>query len=227
MTVQDINKLAAYLDSTNLQPDASHHDIEKLCEEAVHHNMAAVCVHPYRVALCQSLVSCSSVKVCTVIGFPLGANMLATKLSEARQAISDGADELDMVINLAAVKDHDFHLAEQEVRSLASLKIDHSMLLKVIVETARLTTSELRDLSRWLGDWGADFIKTSTGFAERGVSLEDIETIQSTRNPHLKIKASGGVRTLAFAQQLIAAGADRIGTSQAVNILREMEAQRQ
>lgn len=219
----DIKTLAGYLDSTNLHPDARQQDIEVLCQEAVEYQMAAVCVHPCRVAAALQILSGTKVHLATVVGFPLGANLTSTKLFEAEQALKQGADEIDMVINLAALKDRDYHLLEHEVSSLAGLKTDYSLVLKVIVETALLTSQELADMSRLLGKWGADYIKTSTGFASRGVSVQDIETIQKHRSPDLKIKASGGVRTLAFARQLIDLGVDRIGTSQAGAILREME----
>jgi len=215
--------IASYLDSTNLQPDAQWADIARLCQEAVAHKMAAVCVHPYWVTRVHSLLMDTPVKVATVVGFPLGANVTKTKLYEARQALQDGAHELDMVINLAALRAGDYHLLEKEVRTLASLKVDYSLVLKVIVETALLTPQQLASITRLLGEWGADYIKTSTGFAARGASLEDLHIIRANRNSSLKIKASGGIRTLDFALQLIDAGADRIGTSSAISLIREME----
>lgn len=216
--------LANLLDSTNLKADAPAREMEMLCQEAVAYGMAAVCIHPYRVELAARLLSGTPVQVCTVVGFPLGANLPATKLYEARCALSQGADELDMVINLAALKDRNYRLLEREVRNLAGLKIDHRLVLKVIVETAVLTPQELADLTCWVSDWGADYIKTSTGFGARGVSWADIETIKAHKSSQLKIKASGGIRTPDLALKLQAAGVDRIGTSQAGAILREMEA---
>jgi deoxyribose-phosphate aldolase len=215
--------IASYLDSTNLQPDAQWADIARLCQEAVFYQMAAVCVHPYWVNRVHSLLMDTPVKVATVIGFPLGANVLETKLCETHQALQDGAHELDMVINLAALKAGDYHLLEKEVRTLVSLKVDHPLVLKVIVETALLTPPQLATITRLLGEWGADYIKTSTGFAARGASLEDLHIIGANRNSSLKIKASGGIRTRGFALELIEAGADRIGTSSAISLLREVE----
>lgn len=217
-------KLASYLDSTNLKPDAQWADIERLCQEAVDNQMAAVCVHPYWVTRVHRLLIGTPVKLAAVIGFPLGSNLVSTKLFEARQAIKDGADELDMVINLSALKEGDYNLLEKEVRTLVSLKVDYSLVLKVIVETALLNSGQLASITRLLGEWGADYIKTSTGFAQRGASLEDIHIIKANRNSSLKIKASGGIRTLDFALQLIDAGADRIGTSSAITLVQEMEA---
>ena len=214
--------IASYLDSTNLQPDAQWADITRLCQEAIAYQMAAVCVHPYWVTRAHSLLMDTPVQVATVVGFPLGANLVETKLCEARQALQDGANELDMVINLAALRAGDYHLLEKEVRTLASLKVDHPLVLKVIVETALLTSPQLASITRLVGEWGAGYIKTSTGFAARGASLEDLHIIRANRNSFLKIKASGGIRTLDFARQLIDAGADRIGTSSAISLLGEM-----
>ncbi|MGB4304491.1 MAG: deoxyribose-phosphate aldolase, partial [Syntrophomonadaceae bacterium] len=163
-----MRKLASYLDSTNLKPDAQWEDIERLCQEAIDNQMAAVCVHPHWVAKVHRLLSNTPVKLCTVIGFPLGSNHINTKLFEARQAINDGADELDVVINLSALKEGNYNLLEKEVCTLVSLKVDHPLVLKVIVETALLSTGQLASITRLLGEWGADYIKTSTGFAQRG-----------------------------------------------------------
>ncbi|HOQ09796.1 MAG TPA: deoxyribose-phosphate aldolase [Syntrophomonadaceae bacterium] len=219
--------LASYLDSTNLKPDAQWPDIEKLCQDAIDYQMAAVCIHPHWVARAREVLAGTQVQLATVVGFPLGANLIDTKIFEARRALEDGADEIDMVLNLAALAAGDYSLLEREVRSMVSLKLDYPLVLKVIVETALLNTRQLAEITQYLGDWGADYIKTSTGFAQRGVSLEDIEVIRANRNPALKIKASGGIRTLDFALQLIEAGANRIGTSQAMALMRELEGRRQ
>ncbi|HHV16768.1 MAG TPA: deoxyribose-phosphate aldolase [Gelria sp.] len=160
-------------------------------------------------------------KLCTVIGFPLGAEDTATKVFAARQALDQGASELDMVINIGAVKDKDFDMVKDEVNSLLELKQDYDFLLKVIVETALLDTDELVILSQLVSESGADFIKTSTGFSTRGVSLEDIKIIKAHKSEDLKIKASGGVRSLDYALQLIDAGVDRIGSSNAATLVRE------
>ncbi|MGI5921069.1 MAG: deoxyribose-phosphate aldolase [Syntrophomonadaceae bacterium] len=213
--------IARHIDSTNLRPEATAGDIKKLCLEAAEYKMAAVCVHPSRLQLARHYIRNSEVKLCTVIGFPLGAETLATKKFAARQALEQGAEELDMVINLGAVKDHNLNLVEQEIRDIVELKKNQEFILKVIVETALLDKQELINLTHLVGDTGADYIKTSTGFAARGVSLEDIETIQASKSDRLKIKASGGIRTLEFALSLLAAGADRLGTSNAVKIVEE------
>jgi deoxyribose-phosphate aldolase len=218
--------LAAFLDSTDLRAEASTDDIQALCREAVRLNMKAVCVHPYRLRLAKSLLQGSPVRLCTVIGFPLGADGQASKVYAAQQALDQGADELDMVINIGAVKDEDYFTAIREVEAILALKRKQNFLLKAIAETALLTGPELAMLTIYLSQAGADFIKTSTGFASRGANLEDIEIIKGHREEGLKIKASGGIRELDFALQLLAAGADRLGTSAAGRLVQEYGASR-
>jgi deoxyribose-phosphate aldolase len=213
--------IAKFLDSTNLKPEATANDIKELCIEAVKYDMAAICIHPGRLELAGQYLRDSKVKLCTVIGFPLGADTTDTKVSAAHQALKQGADELDMVINLGAVKDRNFNQVEHEIKCLLELKEDYNFILKVIVETALLDKEELITLTKLVDAAGADFIKTSTGFSTRGVSLEDINIIKTVKSDKLKIKASGGIRTLDFAQGLIEAGADRLGTSNAVKIVEE------
>lgn len=213
--------IAAWMDSTNLKPEAKKEDIRILCEEAVYYGMTAVCIHPCRLALAKEYLAGSKVKLCTVIGFPLGAEDGITKVFSAQQALRQGANELDMVINIGAVKDRDFTLIKREIKSLLELKQDYDFILKVIVETALLDRTELETLSQLASESGADFIKTSTGFSTRGVSLEDIDIIKSHKSESLKIKASGGVRNLDFALQLIDAGVDRIGSSNAASLVQE------
>lgn len=213
--------IASYLDSTNLKSDSTYPDIVKLCNEAKFYKMAAVCVLPHRVKPARDLLNDSEVKVCTVIGFPLGAEVLAVKVFAARQALRDGAGELDLVINIGAVKDGDYDLVEEEVRAVLALKNEYAFILKVIVETALLSSNELIHLTALLSQVKCDFIKTSTGFADRGVSIEDIMVINAHKSKDLKIKASGGIKTRDFARQLLKLGVDRIGTSSAVSIIEE------
>ncbi len=214
-------ELASYLDSTNLKPEASAIHISELCVEAAKYKMAAVCIQPYRIAIARQLLRGSEVKLCTVIGFPLGAEGTKSKLYTASQSLQNGADELDMVINLGALKDGDLSLVEEEIKAIMDLKTQRKFVLKVIIETALLNQQELIQLTRLVSDSGADFIKTSTGYSTRGASLEDIKTIKTYCQPHLKIKASGGIKNLDQARQLIEAGADRLGSSNAVSILEE------
>jgi deoxyribose-phosphate aldolase len=213
--------LASYLDSTNLKPEATKNDITALCEEAARFKMAAVCIHAFRLPQARRILQGTGVGLCTVIGFPLGAEGNDSKIFSAVSALENGAGELDMVINLGALKDGNYEQVEEEVASMLKLKKDYPFILKVIVETALLSHTELINLTRMLGDCGADFIKTSTGFSSRGASLEDVQMINAHRPAGLKIKAAGGIKELDFALQLITAGADRLGSSNAGRILEE------
>ncbi|MEQ8199972.1 MAG: deoxyribose-phosphate aldolase [Syntrophomonadaceae bacterium] len=218
--------LASYIDSTNLKPEARQIDIEELCREALEHHMAAVCVHPYRLPLGRRLLAGTTVHLCTVVGFPLGADGLASKAYSASTALGEGADELDMVINIGAVKDRDYRTVGKEIEVIAALKQEYRFILKVIIETAYLNHEELAELIRLINQTEADFVKTSTGFGPRGASLEDITNIIKYRRPPLKIKASGGIRDLDQALAMIEAGADRLGTSSAGQLLKEYRAAR-
>lgn len=211
-------ELAQYLDSTNLSNTASREDIKKLCLDAIKYNFKSVCVNPYYVALAKSLLEGSNVLVCTVIGFPLGMNDLATKLYEADVAINCGADELDMVINQAEFKSNnlDYTLIEiNEIKRLCGDKI-----LKVIVETSALTEYEKIKVAEVIKASKADFIKTSTGIIGNGAQVQDIKNWKEILQDSGKlIKASGGIRDLDACLEFINVGADRIGTSKAVDII--------
>lgn len=211
--------LAAYLDSTNLKPDSSTEDIITLCEQAARYSMAAVCVTPYRLPLAKRLLSGSPVKPCTVIGFPLGADPAYLKWKQALWALENGAEELDLVINLGAVKDRQWDVINQEIAGIMQLKGQFPLVLKVIVETGMLSRSELVTILSLLEGQEVDFIKTSTGINSRGASIEDVHSICAHRRGPIKIKASGGIKTLEFAQLLICAGADRIGSSMAAALV--------
>lgn len=218
--------LAAYLDSTNLRPEARQIDIEQLCREAIECHMAAVCVHPHRLPLCRRLLAGTPVQLCTVVGFPLGADGVASKVYLASAALDEGAGELDMVINIGAVKDRDYRTVGREIEAIAALKLQHRFTLKVIIETALLEHEELAEIIRLINQTEADFVKTSTGFGPRGANLEDIINIIKYKKPSLKIKASGGIRELDLALALINAGADRLGTSSAGQLLKAYQATR-
>ena len=213
--------LAVYLDHTNLKADARREISSRLCEEAARYKMAAVCILPSRVKQAAQLLAGSGVKVCTVAGFPLGAEESDTKLCTIERALENGAAEVDMVINIGAVKDGDYQPVEREIRRAVALEKQTPFLLKVIVETALLTGEELVALTKLVARCGADYIKTSTGFAARGVSLQDISIITAARPAGLRIKASGGIKDLDFALRLIEAGADRIGSSSAAFLMEE------
>jgi len=213
--------LAAYIDSTYLKPESSRYDIISLCEQAAAYGMAAVCINPCHVLLAQNILAESNVKVCTVSGFPLGAECTATKVFATRQALLDGANEVDMVVNLGAIKDHDWKYVRDEIEQVLVLEKDYLFELKVIVETALLSPEELAAVTELVSLSGADYIKTSTGFSHRGVNMEDIQIINNHRSKDLKIKASGGIKDVDFALQLINAGVNRIGTSNAELLLKE------
>ena len=213
--------IASYMDSTNLKPEATRADIIKLCHDAVRLKMAAVCINPFRLKLAVEILNDTQVSKCTVIGFPLGAERLTAKYLTARESLLLGADELDMVINVGALKESDYSLVENEIKQLNKLKSEFGFLLKVIVETALLTEEELVIMTKIVSDSGADFIKTSTGFSTRGASLEDIAVINRHKSEKLKIKASGGIRTVDSSLEFIAAGVHRIGSSNAGAIIEE------
>jgi deoxyribose-phosphate aldolase len=213
--------IASFLDSTNLKPEAREIDIENLCREAVKYQMAAVCIQPCRLAYARRLLPDRRVKLCTVIGFPLGADRSDSKIYAAAKALDDGADELDMVINIGALKDGEYYKVVQEIDEILALKKQQNFILKVIVETALLTGRELGTITEYISSTAADYIKTSTGFASRGASLEDIAIITKHKSESLKIKASGGIKNLDFALEILLAGASRLGTSSARQLIEE------
>lgn len=218
--------LASYLDSTNLKADSRKEDIIKLCQRAAELEMAAVCINPVRVRLASQVLQGSRVGLATVIAFPLGAIPARAKEQEALIALKDGANELDVVINVGRVKDRDYHVLAQEIKLLEQLKGEFDYTLKIIVETALLTVEELKQITALVGDAGADYIKTSTGLASRGVSLDDIKIINKFKKPELKVKASGGIKTWEFALELIQAGVKRIGSSNAEELLQAYRSQK-
>lgn len=210
---------AAYIDHTLLKPQASRADITRLCAEARQYGFCSVCVHPYWVAFCKQQLQGSGVKVCTVIGFPLGATTTAAKVYEARQALADGADELDMVVNLGAVKSADWDTVLADIKAVR--QAGENFTLKVIIETAVLTQEEKVKVCQLAAQAGADFVKTSTGFTGGGATVEDVQLMRQTVPPHMQVKASGGIRTRADFDAMLAAGATRIGASAGVQIVED------
>lgn len=204
----DINN---YIDYTNLKAYATKEDIKKLCEEAVKFHFVSVCVNPCYVELAKELLEGTNVNVCTVIGFPLGANLLAVKEYEAISAVELGADEIDMVINIGALKDKDYDYIKEEIETIRDSI--GGKTLKVIIETCYLTEEEIKKMVEMCNDTFVNFIKTSTGFGPRGASLEDIKIINKYKNDVLEIKASGGIKTYDDAINFIEAGVTRIGAS--------------
>ena len=214
----EINK---YIDHTNLKANATKKDIEKLCAEAIKYKFATVCVNPYYVSLANELLIRSDVEVCTVVGFPLGQNTIAVKEFEAIQAVEEGADEIDMVINIAALKDKNYDYIKQEIETVRD-SIE-GKTLKIIIETCYLTEEEIIKMTEICNQTYVNFIKTSTGFGTSGASLNDIEIINKHKMDYLEIKASGGIKNYDDACDFIEAGATRIGTSNGLNIIKKEE----
>jgi deoxyribose-phosphate aldolase len=215
--------LAHTIDHTLLKPDATQDQIAQLCFEARKHGFASVCVNPAQVKLCADLLKDSGIPVCTVVGFPLGATSTDVKVFEAQQAIREGASELDMVINVGALKSRDYELVERDIASLARACHAGNAILKVIIEAALLTDEEKVAACQLAKVASADFVKTSTGFGPGGATAEDVALMRRVVGPSMGVKAAGGIRSHADAQKMIAAGASRIGASASVKILQEAE----
>jgi deoxyribose-phosphate aldolase len=217
--------VAGMIDHTLLKPDATKREIETLCREAKEFGFASVCVNPTWVATCARLVRGSSVAVCSVVGFPLGATTADTKQYETRRAIFDGAREIDMVINVGALKSGDLHLVESDIRAVTSACRETNVLSKVILETALLTDEEKVTACTLAKAAAADFVKTSTGFGPGGATAEDVALMRRSVGEDMGIKASGGVRTLEGVKAMMAAGATRIGASAGVRIVQQSRGQ--
>jgi deoxyribose-phosphate aldolase len=213
--------MAKMIDHTLLKPDATQDQIAQLCYEARKHGFAAVCVNPSYVKLCAQLLKGSPVHVCTVVGFPLGATPPEVKAYEAQQAIDDGATEVDMVINVGALKSKDYALVERDIATLARSCHSGGAILKVIIETALLTDEEKVVACQLSKTAGADYVKTSTGFGPGGATVEDVELMRRTVGPEMGIKAAGGIRSYEDAKAMVSAGATRIGASAGVRIVQE------
>ncbi len=210
-------KIARMIDHTVLKADTTEKQIIKLCEEAKEYNFASVCVNPTWVKKSAELLAGTEVKVCTVIGFPLGANTPEVKAFEVEQAIKDGATEVDMVINIGALKDGNNELVERDIKAVVDAAKGKA-LTKVIIETCLLTDEEKTRACELSVKAGADYVKTSTGFSTGGATKEDIALMRKTVGPDIGVKASGGVRNAADAEAMIAAGATRIGASAGIEI---------
>ena len=214
--------IPSFIDHTLLKPDATEGDVRRLCEEAAHFGFATVCVNPYWVPMVAEVLAETGVGVCTVIGFPLGANRTGIKMAEAREALADGATELDMVLNIGALRSGRYRVVQEEMAALAKAAHDSGAILKVILETCLLTREEKILACRAAVEARADFVKTSTGFSTAGATAEDVQLLRQTVGDELGVKASGGVRTWAALQEMVRAGATRIGTSSGVSILTEI-----
>ena len=213
--------IARLIDHTLLKPDATRAEIEALCREAVRYGFAAVCVNPWHVPLAAARVRGSEVRVCAVVGFPLGATLTRVKVFEAEEAIKLGAQELDMVMNVGALKSGDEALLAADIRAVVEATHRGGALCNVIIETALLTKDEKVRASVTAALAGADFVKTSTGFASSGATAEDVALIRAAVGRSVGVKAAGGIRTLANVQAMAAAGATRIGASAGVRIFQQ------
>ena len=211
--------LAKTIDHTLLKPDATQDQIAQLCFEARKYGFASVCVNPTWVELCAKLLQGSPVKVCSVIGFPLGATMPEVKAFETQEALDHGATEIDMVINIGALKARDLDLVAKDIRGVVQTAHACGALVKVIIEAVLLTDEEKTIASLLAKEAGADFVKTSTGFASGGATVHDVELMRKAVGPEMGVKAAGGVRTYEDAEKMIRAGATRIGASAGVKIL--------
>ncbi len=212
--------IARMIDHTLLKPDATRKQIELLCLQGKKYNFASVCMNPVWVKFCREILTGSKVKICTVSGFPLGANATAIKVKEAERGIEDGADEIDMVLNVGALKGGDFGLVENDITSVRNA-IGKDKVLKVIIECGLLTTDEKVKAAEIVKSCGADFVKTNTGFGYGGATVADVKLLRKIAGKDMGVKASGGIRDFQTAKSLIEAGANRIGTSSGVKIVEE------
>ena len=213
--------IAKIIDHTLLKPEATRDQIVQLCREAREYGFAAVCVNPSYVKLAAELLRGSSVKVCSVVGFPLGATLPEVKAYEARRAIEEGAAEIDMVINIGALKSGDLELVKRDIASVVDVCHARGALCKVIIEAALLTDEEKVLACQLAKAAGADYVKTSTGFGPGGATVQDVALMRRTVGPEMGVKAAGGIRSYEAAKSMVEAGATRIGASAGVKIVRE------
>jgi deoxyribose-phosphate aldolase len=217
--------IASYIDHTVLKPTTLVADVEKLCAEAIQYHFAAVCVPPLFVKKAVALLAGTPVKVATVIGFPFGYSAIEAKVAETVLAIVDGADELDLVINISALKNNDWQFLAGEINSILPIIRRAGKVIKIIIESGVLTDEEIIKCCDLYGAAGVDFMKTSTGYAEKGATVAAVQLLRKHLAEKIQIKASGGIKTYTFAKQLIDAGATRIGCSSSIQIVTEAAAQ--
>ena len=211
----------SYIDHTILKPTTTLTEVERVCSEAMQFDFAAVCIPPLFVTKAKELVKDSKLNVATVIGFPFGYNAIEAKVAEIVLAMVDGADELDMVINISAIKNNDWNFIANEINTIMPIVKSKSKIIKVIIESGILTDDEIIKCCDIYGMAGVDYVKTSTGYAEKGASIHAVKLIRAHLADSVKIKASGGIKTYSFAKELIDAGADRLGCSSSVQIVKE------
>ncbi len=223
MNLDRPDRIASLIDHTLLKPDSTRVEIARVCAEARTAAFASVCINPFWVRFVKGELEGSPVRVCTVIGFPLGANETETKVAEAQTALAHGAKELDVVQNIGALRSGELQVIRDELKRLADLAHSEGAILKVILETGLLSADEKKISCQLAAESGADFVKTSTGFASGGATAEDVSLMRSIVGSGIGVKASGGIRTLAALRDMVKAGASRIGTSSGVNILKELD----
>lgn len=214
-----MEELSQYIDHTLLKPEATKDQIEKLCQEAIEHSFKSVCINPYYVPTAKKILFGKKPLVCTVIGFPLGMNTTEIKVKETEQAIDDGADEIDMVINIGAMVDGDYDTVKNDIKAIHEVTKDKNKLLKVIFETSKLNNDQIKKACEICFEIGVEFVKTSTGFGGGGATLEHVKLMRDTVGKEMGVKASGGVRDKESAMRMIEAGATRIGTSSGILIV--------
>ena len=207
------------IDHTVLKADTPLETVKRICDEAMEYGFASVCINPCHVAYCADYLKDSDVNVCTVIGFPLGANTSAVKAFETKDAIANGADEIDMVMNIGALKDKNYDLVRNDVKAV--VEAANGTLVKVILETCLLTEDEIKKACELGVEAKADYVKTSTGFSTRGATIEDVRIMKEAVHGKAKVKAAGGVRTPEDMVKIVAAGADRIGTSAGCSLVKK------
>ena len=207
------------IDHTVLKADTPLETVKRICDEAMEYGFASVCINPCHVAYCADYLKNSDVNVCTVIGFPLGANTSAVKAFETKDAIANGADEIDMVMNIGALKDKNYDLVRDDVKAV--VEAANGTLVKVILETCLLTEDEIKKACELCVEAKADYVKTSTGFSTRGATIEDVRIMKEAVHGKAKVKAAGGVRTPEDMVKIVAAGADRIGTSAGCSLVKK------
>ncbi len=219
------DKFSKYIDHTFLKPEATKENIKQLCQEAISYDFASVCINPCQVKFAHEIIKRSTVKVCTVVGFPLGANLTEIKVKETQLAIADGAEEIDMVINIGALKSKDFEFVRQDIQAIVETCLKGNALCKVIIEAALLTDDEKLIACELSKKAGAHFVKTSTGFAAGGATIHDVSLMSNAvRGTTMGVKAAGGIRSYAEAKKMIEAGATRLGVSAGVKIVQEAKA---
>ena len=219
-----VKEVAAMVDHTNLKAFATREDFQKLCNEAVHHGFKSVAINTYPVAMCREMLRGTKVLTGAAISFPLGQTTIATKVAEARNAVSDGCQEFDYVLNVGKVKEHDYDYIEEEMRQMVAVAREAGICAKVIFETCYLTEEEIIEVAKIASRVKPDFVKTSTGFGTAGAKPEHVRLMKQYAGPEVQVKAAGGIRSWEAAREMIEAGATRLGTSSGIKIVEEMRA---